>query len=50
MESLNPELSLNGSKNECGRTDTVYFPLSEVGTRAVTLSRTTSDLNKAFHS
>ena len=30
MESLNPEFALHGSKNESTRTDTVFFPLSEV--------------------
>ena len=37
MESLNPEFALFGSKNECARTDTVFFPLSEVITWVVTL-------------
>ena len=38
MDGLNPEFALYGFKNECARTDTIFFPLSEVSTRAVTLS------------
>ena len=30
MESIYTELALYGSKNECARTDNVYFPISEV--------------------
>ena len=30
MESLDPDFSLFGSKTLCARTDTVFFPLSEV--------------------
>ena len=30
MESIYTELSLYGSKNECTRTDNVFFPISEV--------------------
>ena len=30
MESLNPEFALYGNKNEATRTDTVFFPISEV--------------------
>ena len=37
MESIYPELALCGSKNECARTDTVFFPISQVCTRGVTL-------------
>ena len=37
MDSLNPEFSLNGSKNEHTRTVTVFFPLSDVSNRAVVL-------------
>ena len=35
MESLNPEFALYSSKNNCARTDTDLFPLSEFSTRAV---------------
>ena len=38
MESIYPELALCGSKNECGRTDTVFSPISQVCTRGVTLT------------
>ena len=37
MESLNPELALYGSKNECARTNIVLLPISEVSTGAVSL-------------
>ena len=36
MKSLNLEVAIYGSKSECARTDTVFFPLSEVSTKAVT--------------
>ena len=39
MESLNPELALYVSKNECTRTNTVLPPISELSTRAVSLVR-----------
>ena len=35
MDSINPEFALYGSKNKGARTDTVFFPMSEVGTRGV---------------
>ena len=37
MESLNPELALCGSINECNGTNTVLFPASEVSTVAASL-------------
>ena len=37
MASLNPEFALYGSKNECAMTYSVFVPLSQVSTRAVTL-------------
>ena len=37
MESIYPELALCGSKNECARTDTVFFPISEVSDGTVSL-------------
>ena len=39
MESTYTELALYGSKNECARSDTVFFPISEVcdGTVSLTL-------------
>ena len=37
MESLNPEFALNDIKNKCARTDTIFFPISQVCTRGVTL-------------
>ena len=37
MESLNPEFTLYVRYNEYARTDSVFLPLSEVSTRAVTL-------------
>ena len=30
MESIYTELALYGSKNECARTENVFFPISEV--------------------
>ena len=35
MESLNPKLALYGSYFVLASTNTVFFPLSEVNTRAV---------------
>ena len=32
-----PELALCSSKNKCARTDTVFFPISQVSTRGLTL-------------
>ena len=37
MESIYPELALSGSDNECVRTDTVFFPISEVSKGTVSL-------------
>ena len=37
MESIYPESALCGSQNECARTDNVFFPISQVSTRRVTL-------------
>ena len=39
MESIYPELTLCGSKNECARTDTVFIHLSEVSEGTVSLVR-----------
>ena len=36
MDSLNPEFALYEHNNECARTDTVFFPISQVCTRGVT--------------
>ena len=35
--SIYPKLALYSSKNKCARTDTVFFPISQVCTRGVTL-------------
>ena len=43
MESLNPEFALYDSKNKCARTDIVFFTISEVGTRGVTLLKASTD-------
>ena len=37
MESIYNEIALYGSKNECGRTDTVFLPISEVCDGTVSL-------------
>ena len=37
MESIYPELALCGSKNECARTNTVFFPISGVSDGTVSL-------------
>ena len=37
MESIYPELALCGRKNECARTDTVFFSISEVSEGTVSL-------------
>ena len=39
MDSLSLEFALYGSKNKCARTDTVFFPISQVCTRGVTLTK-----------
>ena len=44
MESIYSELALSGSKNECARTDTVFFPISEVSDGTVSLSMPTPEL------
>ena len=38
MESIYPKLALCGSKNECARTDTVFFPISEFSKGTVSLN------------
>ena len=38
MESIYPELALCGSKNECARTDTVFFTISEFSEGTVSLA------------
>ena len=43
--SLNPDFSLYGRNNWCTRTDTVFYPLSEVSTRTVTLVKTEKNWN-----
>ena len=47
MDSLNPELALYGSKNECARTKTVLPPIYEVSTGAVSLPSICQKLQKA---
>ena len=37
MKSKYTKLALCDNKNECARTDTVFFPISQVYTRGVTL-------------
>ena len=37
MESIYSELALSGSKNLCARTNTVFFPISEVSDGTVSL-------------
>ena len=43
MESIYPELALCGIKNECARTDTVFFPISEVSKGTVSLKKTNKE-------
>ena len=38
MESIDTELALYGSTNECARTDTVLLPISEVCNGTVSIS------------
>ena len=38
MESIYPELALSGSKILCTRTDTVFFPISEVSDGTVSFT------------
>ena len=42
MESVYPKLTLCGSKNVCAKTDTVFFPISEVSEGTVSLCMLTS--------
>ena len=37
MESIYTELALSGRKNECARTDNVFFPISQVCNYTVSL-------------
>ena len=37
MESIFPKLAFSGSKNVCVRTNTVFFPISEVNESMVSL-------------
>ena len=37
IKNIYPELALDGSKNECAKTDNVFFLISEVCTSGVTL-------------
>ena len=39
MENIYPKLALCDSKKECARTDTVFFPISQVHTKAEILKR-----------
>ena len=39
MESIYTELALYGSKNDCARTDNVYFPISEVCNGTILLNK-----------
>ena len=39
MESVYPELALCGIKNECARTDTVFFCISEDSNGMVSLAK-----------
>ena len=39
MESIYPVLALCGRKNYCARTDTVFFPISEVSKGMVSLAK-----------
>ena len=46
MEILYPELALCGRENECAKTDTVFFPISEVNEETVSLRQPL--LSKSF--
>ena len=39
MENIYTKLALYGNKNECGRTDTVFLPISEVCNGTVSLNK-----------
>ena len=52
MESRYTKLALCGSKNECARTDTVFFPISEVSEGTVSLTVTIDapqDMSKIYN-
>ena len=53
MEIINLEFPIYGSENKCARTNTVFLPLSEVSTGAISLYNLnslidTSSRNKVF--
>ena len=48
IKSWYSKLSLYSSKNECARTDTVFFPISQVCTRGVTLLEIPYGLFRVF--
>ena len=48
MESIYTELALYWSKNECARTENVFFPISKIcdGTVSLTISRFNYSINQ----
>ena len=48
MESVYTELSLNGSKNECAKSDTVFLPISEFCNGTVSLCSWLSNIRNIF--
>ena len=45
IKSIYPDLAFYSSKNECARTDIVFFPISQVCSRGVTLLKSFRILN-----
>ena len=48
MESIYTELALYGSKNECAKTDNVFFPISEVCDGTVSLIKRIQKVHTFF--
>ena len=46
MQSIYPEFALYGGKNECAKSDTVFFPISQVCPMGVSLK--TQQVRKIF--
>ena len=46
MDSIDPESALGGIKNGCTRTNTVFFPISQVSEGTVSLQGGTSIRDK----
>ena len=48
MKNIYPELALFGRTNECARTDSVFFPTSEVTKGTVSLKKLKAGVGKSL--